>query len=138
MDLRTRLALFQAVYYVVTGLWPLFSMSTFEKVTGPKVDRWLVKMVGILVTIIGGVVGLAGLRRRLSVEVHLLAIFSAAGFAAIDIVYSLRGRISPIYLLDALLEFGIIGGWLLSAKRNLRERELPPYGKRLNGLPMDY
>ncbi len=124
-DFRTRLALCQSVYYVITGVWPLFSIRTFEMVTGPKTDRWLVKMVGVLVTVIGGVLALAGLRRRLTVEMHLLAIFSAAGFMAIDVTYALRRRISPVYLLDAALEIGIIVAWLLGIARSRRERTLP-------------
>lgn len=124
-DFRTRLAVFQCVYYVVTGVWPLFSIRTFETITGPKVDRWLVKLVGTLIAIIGGVVGLAALRQRLTPEVHLLTIFSAASFAAVDVIYATRGRISLVYLLDAALEAGIIGGWLVGVARARREASLP-------------
>ncbi len=63
----TALALLQGVFYVLTGIWPLLSIRTFERVTGPKVDRWLVKTVGVLVTVIGGVLLLAGSRRRVTV-----------------------------------------------------------------------
>jgi uncharacterized protein YciI len=37
--LRRAVALIQAAEYVATGVWPLVSMSTFEAVTGPKMDR---------------------------------------------------------------------------------------------------
>jgi hypothetical protein len=43
---RQRLIGFQAGYYCLTGVWPLLHMASFEAVTGPKVDDWLVKMVG--------------------------------------------------------------------------------------------
>ena len=43
---RTALTV-QGLFYVVTGLWPLVSLSTFEFVTGPKTDDWLVHMVGL-------------------------------------------------------------------------------------------
>ena len=46
-------ALAHACYYLITGVWPLLSIGTFEKVTGPKTDRWLVKTVGILVGVGG-------------------------------------------------------------------------------------
>jgi hypothetical protein len=43
----------QAAYYLITGLWPLVSLRTFEMVTGPKTDDWLVRMVGLLAAAIG-------------------------------------------------------------------------------------
>ena len=52
-DEAVRLARLQAVFYIVTGVWPIVSMRSFEAITGPKVDRWLVKTVGALVAVIG-------------------------------------------------------------------------------------
>lgn len=111
------LAIGQAVYFAVTGVWPLVSMRTFEAVTGPKTDHWLVRTVGILVTVIGTVIGLAGWRRRVPPEIPVLAVGSAAGLAAIDVVYVANGRISPIYLLDALAEAVLIVAWLVAWPR---------------------
>ena len=31
-------ALVQGIFYFLTGIWPLLSMETFLKVTGPKTD----------------------------------------------------------------------------------------------------
>jgi hypothetical protein len=39
----------QGTYYAATGLWPILWMRSFEAVTGPKQDHWLVKTVGALV-----------------------------------------------------------------------------------------
>src|SRR5437870_12000828 len=47
------LAWIQGAYFIVTGVWPLLSMDTFERVTGPKTDRWLVRTVAVLVIAIG-------------------------------------------------------------------------------------
>jgi hypothetical protein len=41
----------QVGFYVVTGAWPFVSMRAFEMVTGPRVDRRLVKTVGALAAI---------------------------------------------------------------------------------------
>jgi hypothetical protein len=112
VDGGVMLALGQGVFYLATGVWPLLSIGTFERVTGPKVDRWLVKTVGVLVAVIGGVLLVAGRRRRVSDEVMLVAAGSAAGLAGIDLVYSGRGRISKVYLLDALGELALVAGWL--------------------------
>ena len=101
----------QAVYYALTGLWAIVSIGTFQKVTGPKVDIWLVKTVGVLIIVIGAVLGLAGKRGEPVPEVPLLAVGSAAGLAAIDVIYVAKKRIRPVYLLDALAEVGLIGLW---------------------------
>ena len=52
---------------------------------------------------------MAGTRRKTSVEVMALAAGAAVGLAAIDVNYSAKGRISKIYLLDAILELGLVG-----------------------------
>jgi hypothetical protein len=105
--------LFQGIYFLITGIWPLVHLSSFEKVSGPKTDDWLVKTVGVLVAAIGSVLCLAA-GRRLPLdepEVPLLAVSSAAGLAAIDLIYVAKKRISPVYLLDAFLEGLLIAGW---------------------------
>jgi hypothetical protein len=104
-------ALAQGLYYVVTGIWPLISIRTFELVTGPKVEKWLVKTVGVLVAVVGVVLSAAAWRRTVDAEVALLGVGSAAGLAAIDIVYASKGRISKVYLLDALVEGLLIAAW---------------------------
>ena len=106
---KNTLAIAQGAYYVATGIWPLVSIGTFQQVTGPKRDLWLVKTVGTVVAVCGGVMMMAGLRRNTTPEIATLAAASAAGLAAVDINYSARGRISKIYLLDAVLELGLVG-----------------------------
>ena len=108
-----RLALGQGAFYVATGVWPLLSIRTFEAVTGPKVDRWLVKTVGGLVTVIGGVLMAAGSRRRVTPEIALLAAGSAVALASVDAIYVAKGRISPVYLLDAAVELPLAVAWAL-------------------------
>ena len=121
-DLDAALATGQGLYYVVTGVWPLLSMRSFEAVTGPKTDRWLVKTVGVLVGVIGGVLMLSGRRRRVPLEPTVLATGSAVGLAAIDTIYASRGRISKIYLLDALAELALVGAWALGKRRRATRR----------------
>lgn len=43
----------QGIYFLLTGLWPLVSIESFQWVTGPKTDLWLVYCVGCLVAVIG-------------------------------------------------------------------------------------
>lgn len=110
-DLEANLALAQGLYYASTGVWALADSQSFQAVTGPKVDVWLVKTVGVLVTAIGGALGCAGWSRRVTPEVRLLAVGSALGLAGIDVVYVAKGRISRIYLLDAAVELGLAAAW---------------------------
>src|SRR3954463_2681320 len=87
------LALGQGAFYASTGLWAIVDVRSFQAVTGPKVDVWLVKAVGTLVSVVGGVLGLHGARRRVTPEVALLGAGCAMGLAAIDIIYVAKGRI---------------------------------------------
>jgi hypothetical protein len=65
-------------------------------------------MVGLLALTIGLTLLLAGARRNGEPEVILLAVMSALSFSAIDLVYSLSGRISKIYAADAFLELALV------------------------------
>jgi hypothetical protein len=105
------IALVQGVFYVATGVWALVDLDSFMAVTGPKVDHWLVKTVGVLVTVIGAVLLLAARSRRVTAEIVLLAVGSALSLAAVDVVYVSAGRISSIYLLDAAAEVGLAAAW---------------------------
>jgi hypothetical protein len=111
------IALAQGAFYVATGVWALVDLDSFMAVTGPKVDQWLVKTVGALVTVIGAVLLVAGRSRRVLPEIVLLAVGSALSLAAIDVVYVSVGRISPIYLLDAAAEVGLACAWVVARRR---------------------
>lgn len=112
---RRRILGGQAVYYGLTGLWPLVHLPSFETVTGPKTDDWLVHMVGLLAAVIGLPLGMAAVQNRAqSSEVFALAIGAALAFAGIDLWYGLSGRISPVYLADALVQFCLMAGLILT------------------------
>ncbi len=109
-------ALVHGVFYAVTGFWPIVSIRTFQLVTGPKRDLWLVRTVGALLTVIGVVLTLAGLRRRVTPEVLMLGVGSALGLTAIDVVYYRRRVLGPVFLLDAVTELGLASAWLLAQR----------------------
>lgn len=119
--LASRLAVAQGVFDVVAGMWPIVHLRSFEAVTGPKREGWLVKTVGALVTVVGGALLTAGLRRRVTPELLLLGAGSAAALAVVDIHYSPQ-RISPVYLLDAVLEGALVTGWCVAAARAWKGR----------------
>lgn len=104
---------FQGLYYFISGVWPLLSMTTFQIVTGPKVDIWLVKTVGSLLMVTGLVLIVVAIRRRISLEIVILAIGNAFVLTVTEVIYWFNGTISAIYLLDAVVEVLLIIGWLL-------------------------
>ena len=98
----------QGAYYLITGVWPLLHMDSFERVTGPKTDKWLVKTVGVLVAAIGSSLMVAARGHRVSREAQLLAAASAVGLSLIDLTYVAKSRIAPVYLLDAISELALL------------------------------
>jgi hypothetical protein len=110
------LARAHGVYYLATGLWPVVDIDSFQAVTGAKADLWLVKTVGLLITVIGAAL-LASGRRALTPEIVVLASGSALALGAIDVYYSARGVISKVYLLDAPLEAALAAAWIFLRSR---------------------
>lgn len=117
-----RLAFAQGVFYFLTGIWPVLHLASFEAVTGPKTDDWLVQTVGALLATFGAVLALAGFRRRVTPEWRILAAGFALVLALVDIVFVARGIIRPIYLADAAVELplALAWGWIGRADRDSR------------------
>jgi hypothetical protein len=109
--IQRQTALAQGLYFLATGIWPLIHLPSFEKVTGPKVDKWLVRTVGLLVSVIGGTLIVGAVRGRLDGQTATLGAGSALALGAVDVMYSANGTISPIYLADAVVEAAIVAAW---------------------------
>jgi hypothetical protein len=109
------------VFNVVMGLWPIMHIRSFEAVLGPKVDRWLVYTVaGLMMSIGAGQVSAASSTASLR-QARRVGAGAAATFTAIDVVYVARRRISPMYLVDALFEAGLLAAWATSEIADTRE-----------------
>lgn len=101
----------QGWFYVLTGVWPLIHMKSFEAVTGPKTDKWLVKTVALMI-LCSGIIFI----RFADEEAALwLAIMNAVSLTFIDVYYSLKKVIRKIYLLDAVVEMGFVMAYVLRA-----------------------
>jgi hypothetical protein len=120
----------QGTYYFLTGAWPLVSVRTFKMVTGEQgktdnaqtgleADHWLLMTVSVLITAIAVTLLVAAYRKTQALELGLLAIGAACGLTAIDVIYTCRGVILPIYLVDAAAEVPLILAWcfVLSGRR---------------------
>jgi hypothetical protein len=110
----------QGVYFLLTGVWPLVSVESFQAVTGRKTDHlltgdeadhWMLNTISVLIIADAVVFLAAACRRQVSVDVILLGLASAVALSAIDVVYVARGTISAIYLADAAIEAVFIAAW---------------------------
>jgi hypothetical protein len=86
-------------------------MRSFEAVTGPKTDHWLVRTVGLLAAAASIPILRAAARDRVDDQTAALAISSAVAFVAGDLPPVASRRISPIYLADAAIEALFVGLW---------------------------
>jgi len=105
----------QGWFTLVTGMWPLVHRRSFEGITGPKTDVWLLQTVSGLLVAIGGAqirgagthAGTAGARR--------LGVGTAVTLLAVDVRYAASGRIRRVYFLDAALQALWLTAWARSA-----------------------
>ncbi len=104
-----KVSLLQGAYYIVTGLWPLINMESFDAVTGPKAEDWLVRTFGVMVAAVGVPLVAMALQGTLDRSARALALTFAVALAVTEAFFSLRGTIWPIYLADSIVElaFGL-------------------------------
>ena len=99
-----------APYLVTTGVWSLAHRKSFERITGPKEDYWLVQTVGALAIAIGASLGIAARARRHEAETIVLGAASWIAFGLASVRASQTE--SRVYLGDALLEIAFLAAWL--------------------------
>jgi len=122
-----RVALAQGCYFLITGIWPLLHIKSFQMVTERKTDLWLVKTVRVLVLVIGAGLVVAGITQPFARGLILIAMASTVSLMGVDLVHAFKRVISLVYVLDALLEAGfpgVVGGasdcHLTSPRRQFR------------------
>lgn len=130
MKIQTRWApATQGVFYIATGLWPILHLRSFERVTGPKVDGWLVQTIGGLIAAVGAALLVGAREGRRSPALTVLGVGSACALGAADLLFSTRGRISSIYAADAVAEAALCGLWL-GERRVISPRACHPAASR--------
>jgi len=92
----------------------LIHLASFERVSGFKVDGWLVKTFGALTTAVGASLITSAFEPEPSASSRALGLGSALSLAGADLVYVGKRRIAPVYLLDAGIELLCTVGWLYS------------------------
>ncbi len=109
--LLRKFSLFHGVFNIATGLWPLLHRRSFEAVMGEKTDYWLAQSTGLLISVSGLVTVIASTRGEPSEEIRTLGMGTAASLAAIDLIYTSKGRIPRIYALDCVLQSSLAIAW---------------------------
>lgn len=105
-------SLLHGLFLVAAGAWPVVHLESFEAVTGPKADDWLVKTIGGLLATIGAALVAGSLERPPPRSLRLLGAGTALTLGAADVVYVGKGRISPVYLADAAVQALFARSWL--------------------------
>ena len=115
---RRHVALAQAAYYGVTGVWPLVSRRSFEAVTGRKTDWWLVQTFSLTLLPIGAALGMAAARDEVTPELELLGAGAAGVLAGTDVAIAARRLGRPTYLIDALASGALVAAWAAASRRS--------------------
>ena len=107
----------QGVFYVITGLWPIVHLKSFEKVTGNKREHWLAKSMGALVTAVGAALIVGSLEARPSRTLKVLGMGSAIALGLADLVFAKNSRAPKVYLADAAAEGAALATWIIAKPR---------------------
>ena len=102
-----------AAYLLIGGAWPLVHMPSFEAVTGPKDEHWLVRSVaGILIVISITLFAQLG-KGRIEYAAITTAMGASFVLAMVGIITAIAAVISPIYLVDGAVHFFFFACWCI-------------------------
>lgn len=107
------ISLFQAAHYILTGLWAVLHLRSFEALTGKKQDRWLVRSTGLMIATVGSYFLMAGVQGP-SPRTRWFGMLFPAALATADVCWAWRSTRAKAYLADALVAGIVIGAWFLT------------------------
>jgi len=105
----------QGAYYLIGGMWPLLHMQSFEAVTGPKDDSWLVRSVAGILVVVGAILVHDAARGDVAKSVRFLAAGVSAVLAIVALFSSLAGFISWLFFFDGLAHMAFALAWAMGA-----------------------
>ncbi len=105
-------------YYLCGGLWPLLSLTTFEAVTGPKEDDWLVRSVGSLL-VVAGIILFTQPDRYVERSAVKLAVGTSLALGCVAMISSAGGWISSLYVVDGAIHLLFAAAWAFLVWRKL-------------------
>lgn len=102
----------QLAYWLVGAVWPLVSMRSFERITGNKRDEWLVRTVALMMLSVLATLETMRHDGRQGRAMRVLGATSTAALGSVALLGPLVGRISKVYLVDAIVDLGLMAAWL--------------------------
>lgn len=108
---HTRLLSFShALYLLFGGGWPLLHLKSFEAVTGPKHDEFLVRTVALLLILVGSI--LLG-QRKAVVESSAVQLAMGTSFilGTVAIVSAAGGWVWKVYFIDGTIHLLFVLAW---------------------------
>jgi hypothetical protein len=108
MSLKTIIT-FQGLYYVVIAIWPLVHIKSFEFVTGPKKENWLVYTVSVLLIAYSGTIFYGMTKTDFpSPELVTLSMLNAIGLTCIDVIFVMKKTIRKFILETPLSRYFLL------------------------------
>lgn len=106
------LARVQGAFYLLTGIWPILAGTSFQQVTGFKVDFWIAQLVGALLACLGATLFLSARTGGPVRELQYLAAGTALILGIFDLVCVPLPHTTRVYGIDAMVEFALVIAWL--------------------------
>ena len=103
-------------YWLFGALWPLVSMKSFERVTGNKRDEWLVRTVALLMLSVVATLETMRSEAQGGAAMRVLGSTSATALGGVALLGAIVGRISKVYLVDALADLALAAAWLTAPR----------------------
>ncbi|MGV9013135.1 MAG: hypothetical protein ACOH13_11120 [Flavobacteriales bacterium] len=100
-----------ALYLLIGGAWPLLSLRTFEEVTGPKSDHFLVRTVALILVLVASI-----LFTQRKPPVERSAVFTAMGISCIlgsvALFSAAGGWVWKVYFIDGGMHLLFASAWV--------------------------
>ncbi len=106
---------FQGMFYLITALWPLIHISSFEAVVGFKPDKFQLFTTDLLILIIA-IPLLASIKQHKTRAIVLLGLGSSLAFMVVELWF--RKSIRPVFFLDFIIEAVIFLALLYAVYKN--------------------
>ena len=107
----------QGLYYIVAGLWPLVDLRSFEALTGPKPDRFVVEATGLLFAASGAALAVGAVARGQDRSSRILS--ALVPMTSTFVALRHRPQVRAVYLADAAAQFGM-AVWVTASRATPR------------------
>lgn len=98
------------VYLLIGGAWPLLHLRSFEAITGPKSDDFLVRSVALLLLLAGSIL-LAQRKAPFERSAVQMAMGTSFSLGCVAVISALGGWIWKIYLIDGAIHLLFVLAW---------------------------